>query len=211
MRRSTLFACALAVTVLSGCGMGKNQNPVASDEELGRTRAEEEAKPGSYVTKAGDSLRSIAARPEIYGDAELWTLLMDANPDLGVVSARKKLNSGLSLKVPRSLSVEALEMARERARQMAASSKMRTPAKKPEPEPTPVKAAKAPKPVSPAKPAAAPAAKAPAEPAKAQAAQPVPRAKSGGMLPILFLLLLVLAAIGAVLYVFSRRDKQDQA
>jgi hypothetical protein len=31
------------------------------------------------------------------------------------------------------------------------------------------------------------------------------------MLPILFLLLLVLAAIGAVLYVFSRRDKQDQA
>jgi nucleoid-associated protein YgaU len=218
VRRSTLFACALAVAVLSGCGMGKNQNPVASDEELGRTRAEEEAKPGNYVTKAGDSLRSIAARPEIYGDAELWTLLMDANPELGVVSARKKLASGLSLKVPRSLSVEALEMARERARQMAASSKMKTPAKKPEPEAAPVKAAHVSKPAKPAapikpgKPAAAPAAKAPAaEPAKAQAAQPVPRAKSGGMLPILFLLLLVLAAIGAVLYVFSRRDKQDQA
>lgn len=205
MRRSTFFACALAVAVLSGCGMGKNQNPVASDEELGRTRAEEEAQPGTYVTKAGDSLRSIAARPEIYGDAELWTLLMDANPDLGVLSARKKLDSGLSLKVPRSLSVEALEMARERARQMAASAKMSAPAKKPEPEEAPA--------AKPAKPGKAPAAKPSkaAEPAKAQAAQPVPRTKSGGMLPILFLLLLVLAAIGAVLYVFSRRDKQDQA
>jgi hypothetical protein len=217
-RWKILFAFALIVTALSGCGMGKNQNPVGSDEELGRTRAEEEAKPGTYVTKQGDSLRSIANRPEIYGDAELWPLLQDANPELGSISAGKKLKAGISLKVPRSLSVDALDMARERARQAAASAKMKSPAKHPEPEPTAVR----PKPMAkaPAKAEAKPMAKAAPAPAKAeakpvapapQAAQPVPRAKSGGMLPILFLLLLVLAAIGAVLYVFSRRDKQDQA
>lgn len=192
------------VLVVTGCGMGKNQNPVASDDELGRTRAEsEEAKPATYVTREGDTLRSIASRPEIYSDADLWPLLLDANEaELGAVSPGKRLAGGKVLSIPRSLDVEQMDVAREKARQYAAAAKSTRRAKRPEADSTPV--VKRPKPAATA---VAPV-KAP-EPVRQ--AQPVPKAKSGGMLPILFLLLLVLAALGAVLYVFSRRDKQDKA
>lgn len=204
MRSIKLFLCAVLL-VASGCGMGKSRSPVGSDEELGRTRAEaEEGKPSTYVTQAGDSLRSIASRPEIYGDADLWPLLLDANEgSLGSVSPGKRLQAGLSLDVPRSLSIDELDEAREKARQVAAANKASRPVKRPEAEAEPSAAPAAAKPAA----KAAPAAKAP----EAKPAQAVPKARSGGMLPILFLLLLVLAALGAVLYVFNKRDKQDQA
>jgi hypothetical protein len=187
---------------LGACGTGNHRNPVGSDEELGHTRGvEEEAKPATYVTRDGDTLRSIAARPEIYGDADLWPLLLDANAEaLGSKSPGKVLAEGSVLKVPRSLSVEMLDEAREKAQQVAAAAKSARRPKTPALEPT-----AAPTAVSTKAPAQA-AAPTPAEP------RPVPKAKSGGgMLPILLLLLLVLAALGGVLYVFSRKDKQDRA
>lgn len=202
MRRLNLYLCALLMAT-TACGVGKSRSPVGSDEELGRTRAEaEDSKPSSYVTRAGDTLRGVAARPEIYGDAELWTLLLDANDEtLGAVSPGKRLEAGLSLDVPRSLSVDELEEAREKARQHAAAHKASRPAKRPESESSVATKAPAAKAPTASKPESAP----------VKEAAPVPRAKSGGMLPVLFLLLLVLAALGAVLYVFNKRDKQDPA
>lgn len=202
MQRITLLLCA-TVFALSGCGMGKSQNPVGSDDEMGSTRAEaEEAKPSTYVTSQGDTLRSIASRGEIYADAELWPLLLDANEyTLGSVGPGKRLEEGLVLEIPRVLDLDDMDEAREKARQYAAATKARVASvKRPEPEPT----------------LAAPTPEAAAVPTQEVAPAPlapqaVPKAKSGGMLPILFLLLLVLAALGAVLYVFSRRDKQDKA
>lgn len=202
MRRSVLLLCA-SVLALSGCGMGKKQSPVGSDEELGRTRAvAEDEMPASYVTRQGDTLRSIAARPEIYGDAELWPLLLDANEtDLGSISPGKRLSEGLLLEVPRTMSTDEMDEARERARQYAATTKSRSAraVKRPEAEPTVAPAA-----VETAE------AQAPAPETAPQEAQPVPEAKSGGMMPVLLLLLLVLGALGAVLYVFSKRDKRDK-
>lgn len=205
MRRQPLWALGLVLLLVSGCGLGKNQNPVGSDDELGRTRAEsEESKPGSYVTREGDTLRAVAARPEIYSDADLWPLLMDANEaSLGAISPGKRLAAGRVLTVPRSMDVDAMDMARERARQYAAAVKSARRVKHPERE----RVAKKPK-LKPSPAVATPVAQPSPVPV---AAQPVPKAKSGGMLPILFLLLLVLAALGGVLYVFSRRDKQDKA
>lgn len=202
MRRLSLVMCALALA-LSGCGMGKKQSPVGSDEELGRTRAQaEDFKPTTYVTRSGDTLASIAARSEIYGDSELWPLLLDANTDvLGQAGPRRRLDAGLTLDVPRVVGEDDKEEARERARQAAAAAKASRPAKRPEPEPTAVR------PVEPA----APQAQAPAPPPPPQPAQPVPKAKKSGFGGLLSILLLVLAVLAGVLYYFSRRDKQDQA
>lgn len=201
MRRSTVLVLFLALAA-AGCG-GKHQNPVGSDDELGTTHVVQDEKPATYVTKAGDTLSSIAARPEIYADSELWPLIADANEkNLSGVSARHALEGGMVLSIPRYQSADELDEARERARQAAAAIKARRHApKRPQPEALPTKAP-APKDVAAAAPTPVP---------TPVPAKPVPPARSGGMMPILLLLLLVLAGLGAVLYVFSRKDKQDRA
>jgi hypothetical protein len=215
MRSHALIRLSLAATLalsLAACGVGKRQSPVGSDDEAGQTRPVqiEEDKPSTYVTKAGDTLRNIAGREEIYSEPDLWPLLLDANSDaLGSQSAKSKLQAGVRLKVPRGLDQDALNDAREKARQAAAANKS-----------SHAKAATtaavkqqhvrvAPKPAYPVakKPAAV---AAPPKPAAPVAAAPVPKAKkSGGLLPVLFFLLLLLAVLAAILFYFTRRDQKD--
>src|SRR3990167_5540396 len=53
----------------------------------------------SYVVQKGDSLWSIAAKPEIYGKATRWRRLFDANRDL--LKSPDRLKAGMTLKIPR--------------------------------------------------------------------------------------------------------------
>lgn len=56
----------------------------------------------SYFVKKGDSLWSIAAKPEIYGKAAHWRQLFDSNRDQ--LKTPDDLKVGMTLKVPRSVS-----------------------------------------------------------------------------------------------------------
>lgn len=223
MRSHALTRFSLAAVLmlsLAACGVGKRQSPVASDDEAGQTKPVqiEEEKPSIYITKSGDTLKSIAGRDEIYGEPDLWPAILDANQGaLGEQSGRSKLAPGISLAIPRGLDEAALADAREKARQAAASVKavskpktMEAPVIKRE-KAEPVRVEKAP-----AAPAAKPVAKAAkatkssAKDAAAAEAKPVPKAKrSSGLMPVLFFLLLLLAVLAAVLFYFTRRDQKD--
>lgn len=61
--------------------------------------ASADASADTYVVQKGDSLWSIAARPEIYGKASRWRTLYDANRD--VLKSPNDLQAGMRLKVPR--------------------------------------------------------------------------------------------------------------
>jgi len=52
-----------------------------------------------YVVKQGDTLPKIAARPEIYGDAEKWPRLYEANRD--IIGKDRKVKMGQVLLVPK--------------------------------------------------------------------------------------------------------------
>lgn len=54
----------------------------------------------TYVVQRGDSLWSIAAKPEIYGKATRWRQIFEANRDL--LKSPDRLRAGLTLKIPRS-------------------------------------------------------------------------------------------------------------
>lgn len=53
----------------------------------------------TYVVQKGDSLWSIAAKPEVYGKATQWRRLFDANRDL--LKSPDHLKAGMTLKIPR--------------------------------------------------------------------------------------------------------------
>ncbi|MBI4735872.1 MAG: LysM peptidoglycan-binding domain-containing protein, partial [candidate division NC10 bacterium] len=52
-----------------------------------------------YVVKRGDTLQRIAARPEIYGDANQWPRVYEANRDM--IGRDRKLKVGQVLLVPK--------------------------------------------------------------------------------------------------------------
>jgi nucleoid-associated protein YgaU len=52
-----------------------------------------------YVVKKGDTLRKIAARPEIYGDAGRWQRIYEANRD--IIGRDRKLKMGQVLMIPK--------------------------------------------------------------------------------------------------------------
>jgi hypothetical protein len=211
------FVSLLALS-LAACGVGKRQSPVGADDEAGQTKPVqiEEDKPAFYVTKTGDTLRSIAGRDEIYGEPDLWPLLLDANTDtLGAQSARSKLPSGIRLNVPRGQDQDALNDAREKARQAAAASKGPHKARVQE-APVADEYAKAMKakaqPLAKAKPVVKAQTPVVAANPVSEEPKPVPKAKkTGGLLPVLFFLLLLLAVLSAVLFYFTRRDQKDEA
>ena len=58
---------------------------------------------GSYTVKSNDTLWSIAADPKVYGDANKWKLLYDANRD--VLKSPDRLQAGMTLKIPRAADV----------------------------------------------------------------------------------------------------------
>ena len=53
----------------------------------------------TYVVKKGDSLWTIAAKPEIYGRATAWRSIYDANRDL--LTNPNELQAGMELRIPR--------------------------------------------------------------------------------------------------------------
>jgi nucleoid-associated protein YgaU len=80
-------------------GAGVSLDDVAPPE-----MAMAEAAPGPqvfdvYVVKKGDSLWSIAARPEIYGKATKWRQIFDVNRDL--LKSPDRVRPGMTLKIPR--------------------------------------------------------------------------------------------------------------
>ena len=68
--------------------------------EEGASNPEPPARYDTYVVKKGDSLWSIAAKPEVYGTATKWRRLYDANRDL--LKSPERLRPGMTLKIPRS-------------------------------------------------------------------------------------------------------------
>lgn len=53
----------------------------------------------TYVVQKGESLWSIAAKPEVYGKATRWRRIFDANRD--VLKSPDRLRPGMTLKIPR--------------------------------------------------------------------------------------------------------------
>ncbi|MDP3703133.1 MAG: LysM peptidoglycan-binding domain-containing protein [Candidatus Omnitrophota bacterium] len=53
----------------------------------------------TYVVQKGDSLWSIASKPEIYGRATHWRRIFDANRDL--LKSPDRVRAGMTLKIPR--------------------------------------------------------------------------------------------------------------
>ena len=72
---------------------------------IGEENAQEPAEAGAlgrydtYVVQKGDSLWSIAAKPEIYGKATRWRRIFDANRDL--LKSPDRVRPGMTLKIPR--------------------------------------------------------------------------------------------------------------
>jgi hypothetical protein len=52
-----------------------------------------------YAVQKGDTLWSIAAKPEVYGKATAWRRIFDANRDL--LKSPDRLRAGMTLKIPR--------------------------------------------------------------------------------------------------------------
>lgn len=53
----------------------------------------------TYAVQKGDSLWSIAAKPEVYGKASQWRKIFDANRDL--LKTPDQVRQGMTLKIPR--------------------------------------------------------------------------------------------------------------
>ncbi len=53
----------------------------------------------TYVVKKGESLWTIAAKPEIYGRATHWRRIFDANRD--ILKSPDRVRVGMKLKIPR--------------------------------------------------------------------------------------------------------------
>ena len=75
----------------------------STSEETGYTAPEETAEVAtsfdSYVVEKGDTLWSIAAKPEIYGDATKWRRIFNANKAL--LKSPDRIKAGMKLQIPR--------------------------------------------------------------------------------------------------------------
>lgn len=66
----------------------------------------------TYVVHKGDTLWSIAANPQVFGDASRWRLLFEANRDL--LKSPDRLRPGMTLKIPRGSSPSQSNEAQDR-------------------------------------------------------------------------------------------------
>ncbi len=71
-------------------------------------------KPAQVTVREGDTLSAIAARPEVYGNANLWPLLLKANRDK--LLRVDKVPVGVELVIPRNASPEEIKEAQALAR-----------------------------------------------------------------------------------------------
>ncbi|MDR3416472.1 MAG: LysM peptidoglycan-binding domain-containing protein, partial [Nevskia sp.] len=81
----------------------------------------------SYTVRDGESLRQIAARPEVYDNARLWPLLWKANKDH--IKQPAHLEPGTILTVPAHPTVREVEQAIAHARKNATAGTPATPHK----------------------------------------------------------------------------------
>ncbi len=72
----------------------------SAEADTAQARVSEAA--DSYIVQKGDSLWSIAKKPEVYGSATQWRKLFDANRD--VLKSPNHVRVGMTLKVPRGAS-----------------------------------------------------------------------------------------------------------
>jgi len=87
--------------------------PVA--EESAKDSAKKEPSPALlYTVVGGENLWSISAKREVYADGLLWPLLYKANRDQ--IKDPRQIYPGQVLSIPRDLSVEAMDEARDKAR-----------------------------------------------------------------------------------------------
>ncbi len=105
----------------NGCGAKSQKISSAADEE---SQVMEEAKasaketlPSTYIVEDGDTLWSIAQKPEIYGNKYQWPLIYDANRDI-LDSYNSPLQEGQKLIIPRNVSAVEIEAAKERAKEL---------------------------------------------------------------------------------------------
>ena len=68
----------------------------------------------NFTVHSEESLWTIAARKEIYGDPLLWPLIYKANRDQ--IKDPQRVYPGQTLNIPRDISIDELEDARDRAR-----------------------------------------------------------------------------------------------
>lgn len=89
------------------------QQPSAVTPEPGLQVSEplttEPAMSSDYLVETKDNLWRIAAKPEIYGDAQLWPLLLNANSD--IIKNSHIIKPGTTLHIKRTLSAEEIEAA----------------------------------------------------------------------------------------------------
>lgn len=211
-RHATLWLGLALSLSLGACGIGQHQNPVASDGELGTTQPikMDQDQVSTYTTRHGDTLAGIAGRSEIYGDPSLWPLLQNANPEsLAGKGMAQALKAGLVLQVPRDSDAATLARARAKDRRAQAAVKARFKRQRARALPPRPSTGNA------ATPKRTPAVAAVPD-ALRLVPSPMPAAPpasphSGGMRPLLLLLVLVLVALGAVLWAFAKRDRDDGA
>lgn len=110
-----------SILFFNSCGAKSQKISSAADEE---SQVMEEAKeftqetlPSTYIVEDGDTLWSIAAKPEIYGNKYQWPLIYDANTDI-LDSYNTSLHEGQKLIIPRNVSAVEIEAAKERAKEL---------------------------------------------------------------------------------------------
>ena len=74
-------------------------SPMAQPGAQGVSGTEAPERFDTYVVKSGETLWSIAAQPEVFGDAGKWRWLYEANRD--VLKKPNRLRAGMTLRVPR--------------------------------------------------------------------------------------------------------------
>ena len=72
---------------------------IAPPETEAEVAQEPQVKYDTYIVQKGDSLWSIAAKPNIYGKASKWRQIYDANRDL--LKSPDQVKAGMTLKIPR--------------------------------------------------------------------------------------------------------------
>lgn len=78
------------------------------------SRRRSDGKLTRITVREGDTLSSIAARPDVYGNADLWPLLLKANRDKFL--RVDELPVGIELVIPRNVSQDEIEQAMAQAR-----------------------------------------------------------------------------------------------
>jgi LysM repeat protein len=113
---------AFGTMLITGCGGGSEGQKVksAADEEgqvmdEAKQKAKEEL-PNTYLVEKGDTLYSIAEKPEIYGNKYQWPVIFDANKD--IIDDYKTVNEGQRLIIPRNITAVDIEKAKQKATEL---------------------------------------------------------------------------------------------